>query len=205
MGIYRRLGKRIRAARKRLGFSQPQLASLLGVSQVTISQWERGLIRPSLDKLEPLADKLGAGLEMMLGLADSVREEAASYTTGTVALPLLSRPLSLRRPTKSEQILVTLEEASLANAVFVMPDASMEPEFREGDLVGLRLGATGVPGQLVLAEVEGELLFRRLVGAQQGRILLQPLNPAYPPLAAGRVKILGSYRWLKRRSSEARL
>ena len=36
----------IKATRKRLGLTQPQLGQLLGVHWVTVSKWERGLLAP---------------------------------------------------------------------------------------------------------------------------------------------------------------
>ena len=200
MGIYQRLGLRIRAARKRLGLTQPQLASLLGVSQVTVSQWERGESRPSLEKLEPLAEKIGRPLEFVLGL-DSEIEETAPCPEEGPSLPVLSLSgVSSRRRTASERVPVTKEEAGIADAAFIVPDASMEPDFRPGDLVGVKLGAASRPGDLLVVKARGKLLFRRLVDAGRGRFLLQPLNPAYPPLAAARIGVIGAYRWLKRRS-----
>jgi transcriptional regulator with XRE-family HTH domain len=198
------LGQRIRAARKRLGLSQPELASLLGVSQVTISQWERGQSRPSLDKLEPLAAKVGAGLEAVLGMPQEVREEPAPYVSGGVALPLLTLSSGPTHPPTLARVMVTEEEARAADAAFFMPDASMEPECRKGDLVGIKLAAAAGSGELILAQAAGEFVFRRLVGLQQGRVLLQALNPSYPPLAVERIRVLGSYRWLKRRRAESK-
>lgn len=37
----------IRNIRNRLGLRQPQLAQLLGVHPLTVSKWERGVLRPS--------------------------------------------------------------------------------------------------------------------------------------------------------------
>ena len=55
----------IKAARKRLGMSQSQLAEALGVTVTTISRWERGeraphmpgLIVKAVEALKPPADK----------------------------------------------------------------------------------------------------------------------------------------------------
>ena len=48
------LGETIRAARMRAGMSQQKLADQLRVKQSTVSQWERGAIRPTSENLRRL-------------------------------------------------------------------------------------------------------------------------------------------------------
>ncbi len=42
------LGIRIRAARQRAGLTQGELGELLGIQQSSVSQWELGIVEPSL-------------------------------------------------------------------------------------------------------------------------------------------------------------
>jgi transcriptional regulator with XRE-family HTH domain len=65
-GANNTLGAKIRAARRTAGFSQAELAELMGVQQSSISQWERGHTRPSLEHLVPLATALGTSLDELL-------------------------------------------------------------------------------------------------------------------------------------------
>jgi transcriptional regulator with XRE-family HTH domain len=60
------LGAKIRAARRKAGLTQASLAELMGVRQSSISQWERGHTRPSLEHLVPLAAALGVSLDGLL-------------------------------------------------------------------------------------------------------------------------------------------
>lgn len=53
------LGKRIRAARVRLGLTQVQLAEAVGVAQATVCKWERGQLRPDDALLKRLSSVLG--------------------------------------------------------------------------------------------------------------------------------------------------
>lgn len=41
------IGPKIAALRERLGFSQVQLAQLMGVHPLTVSRWERGQLTPT--------------------------------------------------------------------------------------------------------------------------------------------------------------
>lgn len=53
------VGRRIRAARNRVGLTQEQLSSKLGLTRQTIIQWERGKTTPDVYRLKELAAALG--------------------------------------------------------------------------------------------------------------------------------------------------
>ena len=56
----------IRIARILMGYSQGQLAKLVGVTQGAISQWEKGLTHPSYKAIPKLSEVLGISLEELL-------------------------------------------------------------------------------------------------------------------------------------------
>ena len=56
MGVF--FGDRIRDARKAAGLTQRQLADNLGVSNTSISNWEKGLSRPDADMIQKLCHYL---------------------------------------------------------------------------------------------------------------------------------------------------
>lgn len=61
-------GERVRAARKKAGLTQRNLAERLQMrSPNTISNWEMGTNRPDIDQLVKLSRALGAGPEYLLG------------------------------------------------------------------------------------------------------------------------------------------
>ena len=51
-------GETIRNARKSLGLTQRQLAEQLGVSNTSVSNWEKGLSRPDADLIQKLCTGL---------------------------------------------------------------------------------------------------------------------------------------------------
>lgn len=53
----------IRERRLRLSISQAKLAAEVRVNQTAISQWERGIVTPSLDNAKRLADALGCTID----------------------------------------------------------------------------------------------------------------------------------------------
>ena len=63
-------------------------------------------------------------------------------------------------------------------ALMVLGD-SMEPEFREGEVILIEPEGLATDGSFVLAQLAGEWIFRQLV--KQGKAWqLRALNPAYP-------------------------
>jgi DNA-binding transcriptional regulator YiaG len=70
----------IRAARKRAGMNQKELAAAVGVRQSSVSQWERGLTRPSTTNLLDL-------MRVFPGLADALPPVSAPEASGLEGLP----------------------------------------------------------------------------------------------------------------------
>jgi SOS-response transcriptional repressor LexA len=71
--------------------------------------------------------------------------------------------------------------AAEAFALMVLGD-SMEPEFREGEIIVVEPEGLAVAGSYVLARVDEDWIFRQLLRDNDGW-LLRPLNPAYPAIA----------------------
>lgn len=60
-------GKRLRNLRKDHGETQIEVARLLNVQRTTIGEYERGNIRPPMDKLKVLADHYGVSVDYLIG------------------------------------------------------------------------------------------------------------------------------------------
>ena len=60
------LADRLQALRKKAGYSQEQLADMLGLSRQAVSKWERGDSDPSTANLLALAKLFGISAEEML-------------------------------------------------------------------------------------------------------------------------------------------
>ena len=63
---YKLLGKRIREERLRLGKTQESLAEEVNISTAYLGQIERGERSVTLDKLIPIANKLGVSVDFLL-------------------------------------------------------------------------------------------------------------------------------------------
>lgn len=101
------LGETVRLRREELGFDQAELAGKLGVSQQTVSRWERGLALPRPVRLREVAQALdldAARLQRFAGYlpekepsAVAVHERLSGLTDAELLL-LVDRALAeLRR------------------------------------------------------------------------------------------------------------
>ena len=59
-------GQKMQECRKVAGLSQRQLGELLGISRIRISEYETGLKRPRLDRLQRIARILGVQVDDFL-------------------------------------------------------------------------------------------------------------------------------------------
>ena len=64
-------------------------------------------------------------------------------------------------------------------ALMVLGD-SMEPEFIEGEIIVIQMGAPAAEGSYVIGTLNEEFILRQLKRNASGGWLLHPLNPAYP-------------------------
>ncbi|MDZ4200787.1 MAG: S24 family peptidase [Gallionella sp.] len=75
-------------------------------------------------------------------------------------------------------------------ALMVLGD-SMQPEFTEGEILVIEMGAPATDGAFVIAEVAKEdFIFRQLKRDAHGGWLLHALNPAYPDTAISGLEII---------------
>lgn len=197
MEIYRRIGERIRHARSKAGLTQPQLAEILKVSKGIISRWETGLARPSLDRLEPLARRLGISLETLLGFAP-VEGSGAFRARAVPAWELSGSERPDFSPTTSiGEVLVSEEEALLVQAAVLIRDNCFCPHFQPGDVVGLQTTGRAKLGDVIFVRKERRIILRCYGGKRKVEMLL-PMAPLQTVETVPRLELLGVCRWMHR-------
>ena len=86
------IGGRIREARDKMGLTQQQLGTLVGVSSQTVWSWEAGRVKPTHDHLEDLAYRCEMSTAWLLGRsvleADLLKEANVSFHDAVEGLPL---------------------------------------------------------------------------------------------------------------------
>ncbi|WP_017892516.1 LexA family transcriptional regulator [Serratia sp. S4] len=187
------LGQRLKRLRKAKKLTQAQVAKALKVSDVTIGYWERDLNEPGGKSLTGLARYFGVAEEYLLyGKTDVSNVTPA--TLGSTRVPLISYVQAGVWTAESDarslegNIDYLLTEQTLSSGTFALKikGKSMEPEFKEGDLIIVDPELNPLPGDYVVAKNgEHEATFKKYRArgvTQDGQDVFElvPLNPDYP-------------------------
>lgn len=131
----------VRLYRLRHGLTQERMAAIIGVSQRTISRWERGEDRPSLEQQKRLRD-LGwqpSGL-LMRSLAASVRHcpaPRALSRTQNLRLQALSGPAIEKRPSVTEWIGRDLAPIACGVLREMLDDRALQQAIARREIAGI--------------------------------------------------------------------
>lgn len=152
-------GSRLEVARKRKGYSRPQLADLLGVTSRTINGWESGAPIPE-DRVEALVRELGFSREF-LNLPDP-----ASVSTDAVSFRSLSRKTATQRDAALAMCDLAVDLSAWIDPRFgrndvSLPDLSDESADFSADLLrrDWALGTAPIANLMHLLEAKGVRLF----------------------------------------------
>ncbi len=200
------MGDRIHARRKELKINQAALGKMVGVSNVAISQWERGETEPRGDNLLALAKALQCTPEFLLHgeLSGSNFSYVAPYVKGK-NYPVLSSVQAgswceACEPYTLKDIDLWLEsDAHIQGEAFwleVEGDSMTAPvglSVPEGTFVLFDTGREPINGSLVIAKLSdsNEATFKKLI-IDGGQKYLKGLNPAWPLVPVnGNCKTIG--------------
>lgn len=215
-----KINERIKQTRKRLGYSQEILGSRVGVSRVSISQWERGENTPNGRYLNELAAALGVTVDWLLtGAGDasvsSVEQSIPGYHNVEPAVILPGKRIPVLSYVQAGNWREMCEQASNfdGNVEFVAASSeigpygfglwlrgdSMVPLFKEGDLIIVDPDEGPQPGDYVVAKNgSGEATFKKyrprgIDENGQEVFELVPLNDDYPTMHSDRqhIQIIG--------------
>jgi phage repressor protein C with HTH and peptisase S24 domain len=193
-------GERIAAVRKSLGLTQVEVARRLGWSPPNYARIEKGRITPSLKSLEAIAAVLDMPLSSLTTegvlpeevpvIAFASAGEAVEFTDqGYPAgggMYFLPRPPQFTDPN--------------GFGVEVAGD-SMVPKYEDGQVVMVDTRKRPVSGDYaVIGLMNGEKYVKRYREAG-GLILLESVNPLYPPIAVQPHEVRFAYKivWVKER------
>ncbi|WP_421260280.1 LexA family protein [Aeromonas sp. 600774] len=215
-----KINERIKQTRKRLGYSQEILGSRVGVSRVSISQWERGENTPNGRYLNELAAALGVTVDWLLtGEGDapssSGEQQMPGYHNVEPAVMLPGKRIPILSYVQAGNWREMCEQATTfdGNVEFVSASGeigpfgfglwlrgdSMLPLFKEGDLIIVDPDEAPQPGDYVVAKNgSNEATFKKyrprgIDENGQEVFELVPLNDDYPTMHSDRqhIQIIG--------------
>lgn len=198
----------IKTARKAAGLTQQQVADLLNIQQTSYARYEMGTREPDTLTLSKLATIFNVSIDYLCRgdndpspIEPRIRKgKKKSYIT----IPVLGKiPAGI--PFEAIQDILdyedlAAEETKPGHSYFALKikGNSMEPEYRDGDIIIIEQQPTCNSGDDCVVMVNGDdATFKRVKLSDKGLTLL-PLNPDYDPhfyssaeIASLPVRILG--------------
>lgn len=190
------LGDRMRILRSGRGLTQQDVAAALNVSRSAVAMWERNEREPNLETLAALARLLDVPLSAL------VEREEAPLPAGlrpvrTKRVPLLGA-IAAGEPIFAEEeheTYVDVGGSVHADFALEVKGSSMEPVYKDGDVVYIRSQDDVLDGQVAAVVVDDSATLKRVYHLPVG-VQLMPLNPAFAPMLftpenSDSVRILG--------------
>jgi len=194
-------GKRLVSTRKKRGFTQAEVARRLGWNPSNYARLERGRVTPSLKSIEAIADVLEVPVSALTSaethLSPEIPVVAFASAGPAVAFTDQGYPAgvgmySLERP----------PHFSDPNGFGVeVSGDSMVPKYEDGQVVIVDTRKRPVSGDFaVVGLISGDKYVKRYREAG-GRVLLESVNPLYPPVVVEPREIRFAYKitWTRER------
>lgn len=170
---------KVKELRIMAGMQQKELALLVGVAAPTVSEWEHGKKDPSGKRLVKLSQIFNVDIGTILGY-DPVFVPIRKNTVPIIGEIACGTPI-----TAEENIEGYTDTPEGIHADFALrcKGDSMEPTFKNGDLVLIRNQPEVENGQIAAVSINGETTLKH-VYYQNGGILLTADNPNFSPIFA---------------------
>ena len=153
----------------------------IGVSTSNITQWKKGMSTPNFTSMQKIAKYFNVSLDYFV---DDAPEAPNPTTDATRWIPVLGR-VAAGIPAEMVEDVVDFEEVDRALGeafALVVNGDSMEPALMKGDVVIVKRQEDVESGAVAIVAVDGEdATCKKIVKSEDG-VILQPLNPAYPPV-----------------------
>lgn len=125
-------GKRLRNLRKDHGETQIEVAKLLNVQRTTIGEYERGNIRPPMDKLKVLADHYDVSVDYLIGSTEYYIADIAPEAPVTDISKTMRKLLSDLENTRR---MLTFDGKYIDDELRELLASSISHDLRLGELV----------------------------------------------------------------------
>ena len=182
----------LRAARKKKGLTQAEVANYVGIGQSGYSDWERGAVK-RIDRgaLTRLAQLFDVSVDYLLS------DESDEPEKAVVRIPVLgSVPAGI--PLEAVEDIIDWEEIPKSMcagdkeyfALEVHGD-SMWPDFLEGDIVIVQKTPVCVTGDVCVVYVNGyDATLKQVKLGDDDTLSIIPRNQSYPPRTFSREEVL---------------
>lgn len=198
-------GSLISKLRKEKKISQEELATMIGCTKQTISNYERNTRKPDYETLEAIADVLNVPIGFFLSESERKAKldqiyksynllgfKHAQLPTGLIkASDLPMRRVPILGPVAAGQPIPALREyddyidipdtGGRYDAALRVQGDSMVPHYRPNDLVFIRYCDDVLDGQVAAVSLDDDVVLKKVYHVSGGITLISE-NPAYPPM-----------------------
>lgn len=161
--------------------TQVELAEYMGVSQATISNWQKGIKTPRMSKIDKICEFFH------IKRSDLMEDNSSTKKSTGIRIPVLGR-VAAGIPIEAIEDIIDTEEITeelASSGTFFglkLKGNSMEPRMCENDIVIVRQQSDAEDGDIVIATVNGdEATCKRLKKYNDGIVLISN-NPNYDPM-----------------------
>lgn len=175
---------RLKELRKANKMNQESLASILGVTQATLSGWENEKYEIDNKSLIKCSEIFGVSIDYILG-GNSLTE--LDTNSKGIKIPVLGN-VAAGIPIEAIEDIVDYEEISEEMASrgqffgLKIKGSSMEPRIKDGDVVIVRQQPEVESGDVAIVVVNGDSATCKKVVINDNGITLIPFNPTYEPV-----------------------
>lgn len=185
------LGEKLKKIRKDNGLSMDTLTERLNrnhglnISKSMVSRWENDHASPVGTFVAAYAKEFDVDMNYLVGIRD---EAIVELSDNVVKIPVLGSVPAGVPVDAVENILeyIELDAATASRGNFyalVIKGDSMLPDLRDQDIVIFRKQDYIESGEIAIVYVNGyEATCKKVIITETG-VILQPINPAYPPQA----------------------
>ena len=166
----------IKSLRTSRGMTQKQLASLCGVHQTAVSQWEKGRTDPDKSSIVTLSEIFNVSADTIMGLESRAEKKNLIPVLGYVRAGI---------PIEAVQEILDYEEISESMAAsgehfaLRITGNSMEPRICDGDVVIVRRQSDVDSGDIAVVLVNSMDATVKKIIKKGTSISLVPFNPNY--------------------------
>jgi len=201
----------LRELRKKKGLTLEALASYLGVSVVSVSNYEKGKFGMSEDTLIKLSELFGCSIDELLGFNKKYPSNVYPLEK-PIVLPVYGEiaagvPLNTNQSPTGEYIYEDTQYGDGNHIVLRVAGDSMSPDIVDGSYAIIRCQNYAQPNQIVAVCLDKEFAtLKKYIPQTNGSAIFQPINPKYSPIVVsakqfkdGDATIIGVLREVKRK------
>lgn len=195
---------KIKTLRKSLGYSQEELAKIINVHQTAVSQWEQGRTTPDIETIKKLASLFNVSVDYLLDRSNAPANPIDPFSFSNIQpvkkhrIPLLGE-IACGEPIFADEDFEGFIESDIEAdfALRCSGDSMTGARIMDGDIVLIKKQDMVENGEIAAVIIENEATLKRVYYyPKDGKLILNPENPAYAPLVyvdeeLNQIRILG--------------